>query len=95
MRSSRKSNRGQMQITQGDTATRIVTQPLGAWLYKKHAGGGSFLGGKWAKRWVHVNDERGRLHIGKKPGKDGTTVVRARARRTERRERAFRRWHRL
>ena len=58
-------------------------QPLGAWLYKKHAGGGSVLGGKWGKRWVHVNDERGRLHIGKKKGKDGTTVVRrARARMT-------------
>ena len=43
-------------------------------MMKKHKGGGSFLSSGWAKRWVHVNQQRGRLHIGKKPGKDGTTV---------------------
>ena len=53
------------------------TEPLGAYLQKRHASGKAFFGGAWSKRWVHVNEERGRLHIGKSKGKDGTTVVRA------------------
>ena len=73
--SSRKSSTSNGTMRESPSTSRIVMQPLGAWLYKKHAGGGSVLGGKWGKRWVHVNDERGRLHIGKKKGKDGTTVV--------------------
>lgn len=35
------------------------------------------IGGQWSKRWVEINDERGRLHVGKRRGKEGTTVVRA------------------
>ena len=53
--------------------------PLEGWLKKKHSGS-SLMSKKWGKRWVHVNEERGRLHIGRKPGKDGTTVVSARTR---------------
>lgn len=48
--------------------------PLEAWMHKKNKNGKSFLGGFWSKRWVSINDERGRLHIGKKAGKEGTTV---------------------
>ena len=56
----------------------VVGEPLAAYLMKRNASGKAFFGGAWSKRWVHVNEERGRLHIGKSKGKDGTTVVRAR-----------------
>lgn len=57
------------------SATRIgdPNAPPACWMYKKNQGGGMFSS-KWSKRWVHVNEVRGRLHIGKKPGKDGSTV---------------------
>jgi hypothetical protein len=50
---------------------------LEAWLKKKHGHGAGLLNSGWGKRWCTVNDERGRLHIGKKKGVEGTTVVRA------------------
>jgi len=64
---ARSASRAQITIT--DKPAKLE-----AWLHKRNKTGKSFLGGEWVKRWVHINDERGRLHIGKKPGKDGTTV---------------------
>ena len=52
--------------------------PLEAWLKKKHRRAGRYKK-EWGRRWVHVNDDRGRLHIGKTQGGDGKTVVRVRA----------------
>ena len=47
--------------------------PPACWMYKKNQAAG-MCPSKWSKRWVHVNEQRGRLHIGKKPGKEGTTI---------------------
>merc|ERR1719482_679810 len=55
------------------TERAASTAKLEAWLKKKHTHPGR-LTGSWGKRWVHVNDQRGRLHIGKSQGKEGTTV---------------------
>ena len=51
--------------------------PLAGWMLKKHKHKGGVFSSSWGKRWVHINDERGRLHIGKQKGKEGTTVVRS------------------
>lgn len=51
-------------------------EPLRAWLMKRNQNR-RMIGGQWSKRWVEINDERGRLHVGKRRGKAGTTVVRA------------------
>lgn len=59
--------------SQGSDAERSELEPMSGWLRKRHAGKPLF-GGQWSKRWVEINDERGRLHIGKKKGREGTTV---------------------
>ena len=36
-------------------------EPLRAWLMKRNQNR-RMIGGQWSKRWVEINDERGRLH---------------------------------
>ena len=63
-------------IASGVGANAVAKIKMQGWLKKRH-NGSAFLGGKWAKRWVMINDDYGRLNIGHKPGKEGTTIVRA------------------
>lgn len=41
---------------------------------KHHRSGSDFWGSEWGKRWVKVNDEKGRMHVGKRQDKEGDTV---------------------
>lgn len=58
---------------QSSEAEGSELKPMSGWLLKRHTGKALF-GGQWSKRWVEINDERGRLHVGKKKGREGTTV---------------------
>jgi len=57
-----------------EVADEFSGEPLEGYLQKRHQSGPNFLGSEWAKRWVYVNDEKGRMHVGKKKKKDGDTV---------------------
>lgn len=50
------------------------------YMYKKNKHRSGMFSTGWSKRWVWINDERGRLHVCKKKGQEGSTVVRARTR---------------
>ena len=71
----RASSRAQITIT--GHAEEQALAPMEGWLKKHNHSGASMFVSEWSKRWCSINDERGRLHVGKKKGKEGTTVVRA------------------
>lgn len=50
------------------------TPKMEGYLYKKNKSGGGLMRSSWSKRWVWINDERGRMHLCRKKGQEGSTV---------------------
>jgi hypothetical protein len=54
--------------------TDILNVPLEGKMQKKHQKGTDFWGNEWGQRYVRVCDDKGRMHISKKKGKEGDIV---------------------
>jgi len=64
------SLRAMVEVTNDDTD--ILNVPLEGWMQKRHRSGTDFWGHEWGKRWVWVNDEKGRMHVCKTKSRDAS-----------------------